>query len=97
MLRRGDLDGYDPSGEPGGDLDRDADLEAPDGGGSRIRCPRCGWLPRAESLWSCTCLHAWNTFDTGGRCPAGGRQWLETACLRCHRWSKHRDWYVDEE
>jgi hypothetical protein len=35
----------------------------------RIR-PLCGWSPRKEDLWFCTCGHEWNTFDTGGVCPA---------------------------
>jgi hypothetical protein len=34
----------------------------------RIRCPLCGWSPRKEDLWSCSCGHLWNTFDTGGVC-----------------------------
>jgi hypothetical protein len=65
--------------------------------GSRIRCPRCAWEPERDSTWMCSCLHLWNTFDTGGTCPRCGRQWLETQCLRCHQWSPHRDWYADDE
>lgn len=62
--------------------------------GARIRCPKCAWRPRPSSRWQCRCLHVWNTFDTAGLCPACGFQWEDTACLACHRWSKHRDWYV---
>jgi hypothetical protein len=62
----------------------------------RIRCPKCLWEPERDSLWMCTCLFAWNTFETGGRCPACGKQWTETCCLRCHRWSPHLDWYADD-
>lgn len=69
----------------------------PRGHGPRIRCPRCGWEPGRDSLWSCSCSHAWNTFDTSGRCPACGREWAETQCLRCHQWSPHRDWYEEDE
>src|ERR1019366_5214284 len=36
----------------------------------RIRCPLCGCSPRKDDRWSCTCGHIWNTFDTGGVCPA---------------------------
>jgi len=54
--------------------------------GPRIRCPLCGWTPRKEDLWSCTCGHEWNTFDTGGVCPACLHQWNETQCLSCSRW-----------
>jgi hypothetical protein len=40
----------------------------------RIRCPLCGWSPRREDKWFCECGHAWNTFDTGGICPAMHRK-----------------------
>ena len=70
--------------------------EEPRRRGPRIRCPRCGWEPERDSLWMCICLHTWNTFETSGRCPACGQQWQDTCCLRCHKWSPHRDWYEDE-
>lgn len=59
----------------------------------KIECPKCRWEPKADSLWSCICGHAWNTFDTAGRCPACHKQWHDTACLSCSKWSKHLDWY----
>src|SRR5579863_3011620 len=62
--------------------------------GPHIRCPHCGWSPRKGDFWSCSCGHEWNTFDTGGVCPACLCQWTETQCLSCHRWSPHSDWYV---
>jgi hypothetical protein len=65
-------------------------------GGSRIRCPHCGWEPRREDKWACACLHEWNTFETGGVCPACQRQWVETQCPKCDAWSKHLEWYVDD-
>src|SRR5690242_12400308 len=62
--------------------------------GRRIRCPRCGWVPRRESRWWCSpCGTAWNTFETRGLCPGCGKQWEHTACLRCGQWSRHADWY----
>lgn len=61
----------------------------------KIACPRCSWEPRAEDTWWCECLHAWNTFDTAGRCPRCHRQWKDTQCLSCGAWSPHLDWYQD--
>ena len=59
----------------------------------RIYCPKCGWRPIRSSRWYCTCLHAWNTFDTHGVCPSCNKQWNDTQCLDCARWSPHDDWY----
>ncbi len=61
---------------------------------SRIRCPRCAWQPRQHDRWSCLCDHVWNTFDTGGVCPACRKVWEQTQCLRCHEFSPHEAWYV---
>ena len=62
----------------------------------KIRCPKCKWEPRKHDRWSCLCGHIWNTFDTHGVCPGCDAQWRETACLSCHQWSLHDDWYTDE-
>ena len=62
----------------------------------RIRCPKCNWSPRAEDRWSCKCGHLWNTFDTGGVCPACLYQWEITMCPRCGKWSAHSDWYSED-
>jgi hypothetical protein len=56
---------------PDRDLERDRDPSEP-----RIRCPLCGWSPQKEDKWFCTCGHEWNTFDTGGVCPAIGSVWI---------------------
>jgi len=74
--------------EPGDRSDVDA------GDGARVRCPKCGWEPRREDRWVCTCGHFWNTFETRGVCPGCGHAWQETQCQRCHQWSAHEDWYV---
>ena len=74
--------------------ERDEDQLDPTG--PRIRCPLCGWTPSASDRWVCTCGHVWNTFDTGGVCPACLYQWTETCCLQCHKWSPHSDWYAQD-
>ena len=71
---------------------------------ARIRCPHCNWQPKRSSRWWCLpagspeffmegCGHAWNTFDTRGKCPSCGYQWRNTSCLACGAWSRHEDWY----
>jgi hypothetical protein len=64
-------------------------------GSGRVRCPLCGWEPGKRARWSCDprCGHLWNTFETRGVCPRCEKRWLETACLRCHGWSRHEAWY----
>src|ERR1700733_14343353 len=57
----------------------------------RIRCPLCGWSPR--NRWSYNCGHEWNTFGTGGVCPACLHKWASTQCLKCGGWSPHSDRY----
>ena len=61
----------------------------------RIRCPHCAWEPRKSDRWACGCLHEWHTFDTGGVCPACGRLWVKTQCLKCLEWALHIEWYED--
>jgi hypothetical protein len=76
-------------------VDRELEEEkSHDPSGPRIRCPLCGWSPRKDDLWSCSCGHEWNTFDSGGVCPACLHQWAETQCLPCSRWSLHSGWYA---
>jgi len=70
--------------------------DSPATSGPRIRCPLCGWSPKAFDTWSCSCGHIWNTFDTGGVCPLCLKQWAETQCLSCGRWSPHSDWYQND-
>lgn len=73
-----------------------------------IRCPLCGWRPKASSRWTCICRGTpepyfeacgtvWNTFDTRGRCPGCSHQWQWTSCLMCEQASLHVDWYEGEE
>ena len=44
----------------------------------RIRCPLCGWSPRKEDKWFCTCGYEWNALDTGGVCPHCLPRWAES-------------------
>jgi predicted amidophosphoribosyltransferase len=62
--------------------------------GPRIRCPLCGWSPRKDDRWSCSCGNEWNTFDTGGVCPSCLHHWTSTQCPKCDGWSPHSDWYA---
>ena len=74
----------------------------------RVRCPSCGWQPGPASQWGCVtteapehfspgCGTSWNTFQTRGRCPGCSHQWKYTACLNCHAWAKHEEWYSFED
>jgi hypothetical protein len=65
----------------------------------KIRCPACGWQPQKQDRWLCSpgCYHCWNTFETAGICPGCAKHWQSTACLRCHAWSPHEDWYESSE
>jgi hypothetical protein len=64
----------------------------------KIYCPKCEYVPTATDVWECvpTCRTIWNTFATNGRCPTCRKQWTETCCPACGRWSPHEDWYHDE-
>lgn len=66
--------------------------------GTKIFCPKCEYAPRPFDVWICTgaCRTVWNTFETGGQCPACHKQWRETCCPACSRWSPHEDWYHEE-
>ncbi len=61
---------------------------------NEIKCPKCSYNPVSEDSWVCTCNQSWNTFDTAGKCPKCKKQWEDTQCPNCHRWSKHLDWYI---
>ena len=65
----------------------------------KIWCPGCEWKPLPSSRWVCApsgCGHVWNTFDTGGVCPACSKVWKMTACWSCHDSFPHEDWYHDD-
>ncbi|PUZ22445.1 hypothetical protein DCM91_14335 [Chitinophaga costaii] len=63
----------------------------------KIRCPKCKWEPDGKPYWQCSCGHVWDTFTTGGRCPACQKVWEDTCCIYppagCLQWSPHLDWY----
>jgi hypothetical protein len=69
--------------------DHEVERKRDTSGTPRIRCPLCGWSPSEDDKWFCTCGCEWNTFDTGGVCPACLHQWTETQRLSCSRWSAH--------
>ena len=50
-------------------VDRETENKGLGPSGPRIRCPLCGWSPREDDRWSCTCGNEWNTFDTEGCVP----------------------------
>jgi hypothetical protein len=75
---------------------------------SHIRCPLCKWRPNRSSRWYCGdcdypeyffdgCCTAWNTFTTRGRCPGCRNQWHWTICLSCQGWSRHEEWYENQD
>ncbi len=69
-------------------------VRSPDG--RIIQCPRCSSQPSDDVRWTCSCGHVWNTFWTGGNCPACHHQWTETQCPACGELSDHKRWYITE-
>ncbi len=63
----------------------------------KIACPKCSWEPDGQPYWQCSCGFTWDTFSTGGRCPACKKVWEQTQCIDhaggCVAWSPHLDWY----
>ena len=49
------------------DLEED---KSPGPSGPRIRCPLCGWSPRKEDHWFCTCGHVVEYVRYGRRLPS---------------------------
>lgn len=67
-----------------------------------IRCPKCDWEPDESCRWMCSvCRTVWNTFETGAQCPACGKVYEETTCLKrrggCGQSSAHQDWYTKHQ
>ena len=60
-------------------------------------CPHCEWEPLKSTIWTCTCGHKWNTFDTKGTCPGCERVWSETECRKCRTVSAHESWYIKKK
>lgn len=83
MFAHGSHCSHKRPGEP--DLDQSQDPFGP-----RIRCPFYGWSPGKHDRWFCECGNEWNTFDTGGGCPACLHPCTETQCVSCGRWSPTR-------
>lgn len=58
------------------------------------RCPKCLHRPKVGANWRCgQCSLAYDTFQTGARCPGCDHQERETECGLCHHWSAHAAWY----
>jgi hypothetical protein len=63
-------------------LDRELEEERnQDSSGPRIRCPLCGWSPRKEDKWFCTCGNEWNTFDTAASAPPASTSGLQASAF----------------
>lgn len=58
----------------------------------KITCPKCNYTPVQCDQWVCNCGNIWNTFKTAGRCKCG-KQWKNTCCPCCGKWSMHFSWY----
>lgn len=83
--------GHRPPGGPAETRVPGAPMQSPSGTG--IRCPLCDWRPTSNDRWMCRCGHRWNTFWTGGLCPACKYQWETTGCFRCGEAPAHSEWY----
>ena len=74
-------------------LDRELEEKEPGSSGSASAARSAAGRP-AKRTNGFASAHTWNTFDTGGVCPACLHQWTETQCLSCSRWSLHSLWYA---
>jgi hypothetical protein len=66
--------------------------------GLNISCPKCGREPQESDIWVCDECHTrWNTFQTRGKCPGCGKQFIDTQCSKskggCGQMSLNADWY----
>jgi len=66
--------------------------------GANVSCPICGWEPSEGDIWVCDlCRTRWNTFETHGKCPGCGKQFIDTQCSRsrggCGQMSLNAEWY----
>ena len=57
-----------------------------------VRCPRCGTAPPVGPLWTCQCGQAFDTFETGFRCPRCGGVFMTTTCPTCRQPSPPAAW-----
>jgi Zn-dependent protease len=56
-------------------------------------CPFCHQHPPQSPLWSCPCGSRFDTFQTGGNCPACGRAFQTTMCPFCQQSSPIHLWF----
>ena len=60
----------------------------------KIACPKCDWEPDGKPYWQCDhCQTAFDTFETTAICPQCRKQFRDTQCIACRKFSPHLDWY----
>jgi len=65
---------------------------------TKIRCPKCTWEHDWNPHWGCERCHAiFDTFVTRATCPDCAKTWADTLCPSCSRWSRHDDWYCEDD
>ena len=59
-----------------------------------IACPKCEWEPDGRPYWRCDACHThFDTFETTAICPNCKKQFADTQCIACEKFSPHLDWY----
>jgi Zn-dependent protease len=56
-------------------------------------CPACKESPPAGKFWKCSCGTAFDTFESGARCPACAKTFTATKCILCGKASPLPLWH----